>query len=106
MTFHQIIGNGGLRQASIFFNINQTTLANCISNKDFQFNWYPIIKDWKYVDFWTCMNKLAIHNLKDTIGKILVSKIAQRMEKYQGDLDLDVSKISYLNVNVEIILYL
>ena len=37
MTFHPIIGNGDLKQASIFFNINQTTLANWISNKDFNF---------------------------------------------------------------------
>ena len=64
MKFHPIIGNGDLGPASIFFNINQTTLANWISKKDFQFKWYPIIKDWKYVDFWKYMTKLTIEKLK------------------------------------------
>ena len=100
MTFHPIIGNGDLKQASILFNINQTTLTNLISNKDFQIKWFPIIKKWKYIDFWTRFSELAICKLEEK-GLTLVWKIAQRMEKYQGDLDLDVSKISHLNVDVK-----
>ena len=39
MTFHPIIGNRDLGQASIFLNINQTMLANWISKK-FQLKWF------------------------------------------------------------------
>ena len=46
------------------------------------------------------MSKLEINKL-DHIGKKLVGKIAQRMEKYQGDLDFDVSKIRNLNIDVK-----
>ena len=46
------------------------------------------------------MSELTIHKL-DGIGLKLVQKIAQWIEKYQGDLEFDVSKIINLNVDVK-----